>query len=1027
MSAITESAERHHALGGAWRFPGVVAVCDHQVMVRRVSSAVLVGRDDELSRLRAALRRAVAGTPATVVVAGEAGVGKTRLVLELAREAQAAGVVVLVGGCLDVGGDTLPYAPLAEALRSLPMVLGADELAVVLEGARGELARLVPELGEAAAGAVETPPGRFLELLLGMLHRLAEGRAVVLVVEDLHWADRSTRDLLAFLVRNLRRGVTLLLTVRSDELHRRHPLRPFLAELERGGRVERIDLGRLSRRELTELLTGIFGEMPAAGLVADVWGRSDGNPFFAEELAAAHAEGTQLPEALRDLLLARVEALPEATQRVLQVAAVAGRRVDHHLLATVAGEPEEELVELLREAVLGHVLVEVPGGGYAFRHALVQEAIYDDLLQVERGPLHAAYARALAERVQEHGGHATAVELGQLAHHWYAANDLRAALPAAIRAAVAAEATYAHAEAFRHYERALELLEQAPAAAVESPLDRTGLLESAAKAAYQAGEVHAAIRLGRLALGTIHQATEPLRAAVVLELLSRCHWYASPDLREATEAMEQALAVVPVEPPTQELAMVLAGHGRLLLMRGRNREAAGVCERAIAVARQAGAPAEEASALTTLGTAVRLFGQIDEGVAHLERARALAEEVGAITEVGRSWINHSQVLLSAGRCEEAAQVAREGLAVLRRLGLARAVGMIALGNAAEALTLLGRWDEADRLLDQAVDLDLPGPIVAVLRVNRAHCRLRRGEAAATRAELTQLLEDVSSAGFPDPQAVKPLCELLAEAAIWEGCLDDARDAVANGLAMLAGTDDPENTMSLCMVGLAAEAARVERTHVASGSGEAGDVDESRQVAAALVERARELGKAMGTALLPPARAALLAAEAEWSRVAGHGDPARWADAAAAWDALGYPWPATYARWRQAEALLTGGAARRGASELLNTAWETARQLGAALLQREIEALATRARIELGPAAAELVAAAPSEAARLGLTERELEVLKLLGTGLTNRQIAEKLFISPKTASVHVSNILRKLDVANRVQAGAIAQRLISRA
>jgi DNA-binding CsgD family transcriptional regulator len=904
-------------------FPRVVAVCDHQVMVRRVSSAVLVGRDDEFSRLRAALRRAVAGSPATVVVAGEAGVGKTRLVLELAREAEAAGAVVLVGGCLDVGGATLPYAPLAEALRSLPVVLGAEELTGVLDSARGELARLVPELGEPAGGAVETPPGRFFELLLGVLHRLADARAVVLVVEDLHWADRSTRDLLAFLVRNLRRGVTLLLTVRSDELHRRHPLRPLLAELERGGRTERIDLRRLTRRELTELLTGILGHAPAPGLVADVWDRSDGNPFFAEELAAAHAEGTQLPEALRDLLLARVEALPEAAQRVLQVAAVAGRRVDHHLLAKVAGEAEEQLVELLREA-LGH------------------------------------------------------------------------------------------------YERALELWEQAPMASVGGPLDRTGLLESAAQAALQAGEADAAIRLDRLALEAIDQAAEPLRAAVALELLSRCHWYASSDLREATAAMERALAVVPVEPPTQELAMVLAGHSRLLLMRGCNRQAAGVCERAIAVARQVGARAEEASALITLGTAIRLLGQVDEGVADLERARAVAEQAGAITEVGRSWINHSQVLLSAGRCEEAVQVAREGLAVLRRLGLARAVGMVALGNAAEGLTLLGRWDEADRLLDQAVDLDLPGPFVALLQVNRAHCRLRRGEAAAVRAELSQLLEDVSSAGLPDPQAVRPLCELLAEAAIWEGRLDDARGTVAKGLAMLAGTDDPESPMNLCVAGLAAEAARVQHALLASGSGE---VDESRRVAAALVEHARELGKAAGTALLPPVRAALLSAEAEWSRVACRSDAARWADAAAAWDALAYLWPTTYARWRQAEALLTGGGDRRDASELLKTAWETARRLGAALLQREIEALATRARIELAPAIAEPAAAAPSEAVRLGLTERELEVLRMLGVGLSNRQIAEELFISPKTASVHVSNILRKLDVANRVQAGAIAQRL----
>ncbi|HXQ54500.1 MAG TPA: AAA family ATPase, partial [Actinomycetes bacterium] len=378
-------------------------------VARRVSSPVLVGRDAEVAQLRAALELAAAGRPATVVVAGEAGVGKTRLVAELLGEAAGRGAVALTGGCLDVGEGVLAYAPLVEALRPLPSVTEPAELERVLGGARAELARLVPELGspaEAGGTSASAPlaPTRLFELLLGVLHRLAETGPLLVVVEDLHWADQSTRDLLGFLVRNLRGGVALVLTYRSDELHRRHPLRPFLAELDRSGRAERLELGRLGRRDLAGLLTGILGEPAPPPLVGEVLARSEGNPFFAEELLAAHLDGTRLPSVLRELVLARVQALSEPAQRVLEVAAVAGTRVDHELLAAVVGQDAEELVWLLREAVGRHVLgVDEASGAYVFRHALVQEAIYDDLLPVQRGPLHAAYARALERRITQRG------------------------------------------------------------------------------------------------------------------------------------------------------------------------------------------------------------------------------------------------------------------------------------------------------------------------------------------------------------------------------------------------------------------------------------------------------------------------------------------------------------------------------------------------------------------------------------------------------------------------------------------------
>ena len=321
----------------------------------------------------------------------------------------------------------------------------------------------MPELGPPAGGEAADAalaPTRLFELLLGVLHRLAEGRPVLLVVEDLHWADQSTRDLLGFLVRNLRGGVALVLTYRSHELHRRHPLRPFLAELDRSGRAERLELERLGRRDLAELLAGILEAPAPPALIGEILARSEGNPFFAEELLAAHLEGSRLPLALRDLVLARVEALSEEVQRVLEVAAVAGTRVDHELLAAVVGQDTEQLVGLLREAVTRHVLaVEEASGAYLFRHALVQEAIYNDLLPVQRGPLHAAYARALERRIERRGAapgtrSGTAAERGQLAYHWYAAHDLGQALLASVQAGQAAESAAALAEALEHYERA---------------------------------------------------------------------------------------------------------------------------------------------------------------------------------------------------------------------------------------------------------------------------------------------------------------------------------------------------------------------------------------------------------------------------------------------------------------------------------------------------------------------------------------------------------------------------------------------
>jgi ATP/maltotriose-dependent transcriptional regulator MalT len=998
-------------------------------VVGRVSSPVLVGRDAEVAQLRAALERAAAGRPAIVVVAGEAGVGKTRLVAELLGAVGEVGAVALSGGCLDVGDGVLAYAPMVEALRPLVGMLDPGELDRVLGGARGELARLVPELGPQPVGEQAAPlaPTRLFELLLGVLHRLAERGPVLLVVEDLHWADQSTRDLLGFLVRNLRAGVALVLTYRSDELHRRHPLRPWLAELDRGGRAERLELDRLGRRELAELLAGILEEPAAPALVGEVLARSEGNPFFAEELLAAHLEGARLPLALRDLVLARVEALSEPAQRVLEVAAVAGTRVDHELLAAVVGQDAEQLVWLLREAVTRHVLaVDEASGAYVFRHALVQEAIYDDLLPVQRGPLHAAYARALERHIEQRGGAAvpgggSAVEWGQLAYHWYAAHDLGQALLASVRAGQAAESASALAEALGHYERALELWDQVPEAAASSPLDRGTLLYRAAEAANLAGYDDRAVALGRLALDRVDAAAEPRRAGALLERLARYHWTAG-DTPRAMAAVERAVAITPPEPPSVERARALAAQGQLLMLLAHQADARARCEQAVAVARRVGARAVEGHALTTLGTSLGILGYLEEAIPDLEQGRRIAIELANVDDLGRAHANLATVLDMSGRAADAVEVFLAGADMARQFGALGRYGPNLLADAANALLSLGRREEAEGLLDQVFDLDLRSPANRSRPLTvRGTLRVRTGDLAGAQADLRRVVDEAPAP--LDPQNAAPVFAGLAEAALWDGRPAEARAAVADGLKVLATAEEPYWVTELCRTGLAVEAATAEQARARHAEAEERT---ARELAAGLLDRASAIAGAPEVLPTPTVQANLRSAEAEWSRVTGQSDPDRWAESARAWEALGYPFPTGYARWRQAEALLARGAPRSTAAEALTRARTLAEGLGARLLVAEIDGLARRARIELalpeaapdGPA---LVPTAPPD--ELGLTPREREVLALVADGRTNRQIAEALFISNKTASVHVSNILAKLGVANRGEAAAVAHRL----
>ncbi len=465
------------------------------------------------------------------------------------------------------------------------------------------------------------------------------------------------------------------------------------------------------------------------------------------------------------------------------------------------------------------------------------------------------------------------------------------------------------------------------------------------------------------------------------------------------------------------------------MLTGRQSEAMARCEEAVAVARQAGARAEEGQALTVLGTSLGTLGHTEAGISCLERAREIASESGEVAELVRTHMNLATVLEWSGRYADGAGAYLAGLDVARRFGALGRYGPMLLPDAATALLSLGRREEARRLLAEAFELDLDspadriGPLIA-----RGNLRLWEGDLAAAQADFGQVLAE--SPAPLDPLVTAQVQCYLAEAALWDARLPDARTAVAGGLAALAGAQEPYWTSQLCRTGLAVEAAAAGQRRGRRPGREYQAISER---AADLLDRIRSASSAPNVVPTPALAASTLTAQAEWSRVDAPSDPGRWASSAEAWEALSCPWPSAYARWRQAEALLAARAPRGAARTALVRAWTLARTHGAALLAAEIQALARRARIELPAAEPPLGQGAAGQDGRprrrasvtdeLGLTRRERDVLALIAEGRTDRQIAESLFISPRTVAMHVSSILAKLGVTNRGGAAAVAHRL----
>jgi DNA-binding CsgD family transcriptional regulator/tetratricopeptide (TPR) repeat protein len=999
-------------------------------MASRVSSPVLIGRGADLARLRAAFGRAEDGRSSATLIAGEAGVGKTRLVGSFVDLARAEGGVVLMGGCIPLGDGALPYAPVIEALRGFARRVGPDDVERVFGHGRSELARLVPDLGPVTDGSgspsglsIGSAQGRLFELLLGVLERLAAEAPLAFIVEDLHWSDQSTRDLLGFLVRNLRDvPVMLVFTYRSDELHRRHPLLPFLAELERTGRVERIELAPFGRRDATDQLAAIAGRDLDARLVESIHARSGGNAFFAEELLAAAGDDgrTELPSTLRDVLLARVATLADATQEFLRVASAAGPRVEPALIAAAVAMDERALYEALRESVGRQVLVPDPTAGverYAFRHALLQEAVYDDLLPGERTRLHSAFARTLEATASDGNRHAA-----ELAYHWYAAHDLPRALEAAVRAGAAAEAGYAFPEAVAQYERAVELWDQVPDAEARAGFDRVDLLATLAgvsrfhEPARAVSHIEAAIRM-------VDEDSDPIRAGLLNERLGRYAWIAGQgDCSQ--DAYRAAMALIPQEPPTEARARALAGLSQILMLAGWFEESSVLANESLALAGAVAAAEIEGHALNTRGVDKAILGDLDGGFEDLSASLAIAEKLGVVDDIGRAYANWVWVLEAAGRLEEAIALAWVGVDSANALGSMRFFGSHILCNAGDDLYRLGRWDESERALRRAEEVNPLGINAILVEELLGRLAMARGlfdEAQERLAPLAQAAERAA-----DIQFIIPVHASLAELALWQGKPDEAVAHVMAAIRLIEFSPEVRIGEAYA-IGLranadAADLARARRSpDQARSAVEAGDrLLEAIRARHADVLRQRPAYAALSAAWL-------VLSEAEATRLHHRPDPETWGVAVRSWDDLERPYVVAYARWREAEALLEARGSRDLAGDALRASLETATRLGAVPLAREVTALAARARIALdaspAPGPAEAGTLDDPAVAALRLTAREREVLGLVALGRTNRQIADELFISENTAGVHVSNIIGKLGVTGRGEAAAVAYRL----
>lgn len=1021
-------------------------------VVPRDASLTFIGRQLELDRLEAAWKRAAQGEPRILLIGGDAGIGKTRLLREYASRA-ADQRVVASGGCVPIAGGSLPYVPFVEILRELmsPAVVaqvGATALGDIPGPARAELGRLVPTLRapQPDASSPDDPlrRGRLFEAVYGLLLQWSARKPLLLVVEDLHWADGSSLDLLGYLIRNLdAERILIAASYRTDELHRRHPLRRWISEIGRLDIAERIELTPLATDDLRSDVAAMLELAADDQLVERIVRRAGGNPLFATELVASTRRGADpraLPGTIRDGFLERLGQLRPDALLAVRHAAVFGRPVTERLLAASTRLPPDRLAAAIRDALDAQVLTiptDAEADRFEPRHALLGEAIADDLLPAERTALHAEIA-AVLESGADGGGDADPARIAaEVAHHRWQAHDRSRAVAASVRAAVTAAQALAYTEADAHWTRVLEAWPSDPG--IEG-FDGPSALVEAANVAAAVGDHRRAGQLASQALTMIDARADPMRAA---EVHRRIIWYhLHTDWRSAVIHSGQAARLIPAVEASPGAARILADRAVVMALRLHIDRAEKIARRALDLAERHHRSDAKVQALQALGNCMVGRSQHQAAIDVLTEAYELAHDIGDAEGLMNAGLALGWSLNDAGLWNAALEHCDRVDGRIRELGLALRYGAEMVDHRLWALESLGRWAELEAIAQASLTNADPevgrGPMafvwLAILRVRQG--RLDDARRLVAPIEALDEVADIE----PIDWSLDPWCEI----ALADGDWARARRVVATAFERVpvrVRAWEPD-LRRFAIYGLQAEVELAMDARIRRDPG--GEIE--------AVETARRLGTWMRglaarvTDAREPLAATTLAdaalAEALLTMVERKPDPAVWWPALERYQALGHPYRVAQVRRWVAESILESGGSRTEASSELGLAVTGAVEIGATVLQQQVRAIARRARLELkvttdGDAASLPAANLGDEPKRVDrrplsgrpteliepLTPREREVLGYLAAGWTNRRIGEALFISDKTVSVHVSNLLGKLGAANRAEAALIGDRL----
>jgi class 3 adenylate cyclase len=856
----------------------------------------LVRRDAQLATLEDALLEARRGRGGLVVLAGEAGIGKTRLASELARQARRLGSAVLWGGCSEAE-LSLPYLPFVEAIGNYLAEEDVEALGRRLGPAGRELSQLFPQFGDGRAAPPASDAGqaklRLFEALVSLLAIPASDRTLLLVIEDVHWADDSSRELLDHIARRLAAMRALaLVTYRSDELHRRHPFVPTLRAWRRSNLAQVVELDPLPRGGVAEMLASITQrDQVDAELVDLLHERTEGNPFFVEELLSEAAcglpagadlsravlDGVGIPETVRDTIVQRLSRLDQSHVEVLEVAAVMGRSFSYTTLLAVSEAAEDVVHAALAAAMAVQLIEEHPDGQgrYRWRHALTEESIHDEVVTPRRQAIHSRTADVLAA-----DGSAPAI---QIANHLLWAGRFDEAVPMCLEAAEQAERATAFREAASLLERALPH--------VDEPLERARVISRIGNDLALNGEPGTAARFLTDGIEALEELGEPLVAARYRIVLGRCHWQRSqPEL--ARVEYERARDVLAAAGPSAELAMAYMRLAGLHVFELDFEGCLAAARNAVEIAEAAGADFERIYALSFLGLGHIDAGKPERGLEILEACyeEASAKEYWDIAQ-NVSWNDiWSRVHLRRGDLERrlerldalpawplvtgALASARSYVALVRgNLHAARDDAELCIGlndrlgyrkmawrarvHLAEVLVELGRFEEASAALpptSERTELqDIVYDAAAQIR-----SRLARGETAAALELAREILDRADDlAVHRDPLAVAVEAfvaggDLDAAGAVLERARANPADAGSSfldemhGRILLAGGDasraitflratvEAAQEQGYVLVGLRA------RTLLAEAIGVDGDRDGAAKDIAAVASEAERL-------------------------------------------------------------------------------------------------------------------------------------------------------------------------------------------